>query len=317
MTQLTPRLEPYPPSLRAAKIGAKQGNELFLTIKTRNCSWGGCTFCGLGKLDGEHPVPLSMPEAIAQWHSFYINFLDSKNDPEKVLKLSVIGMTDSLLNPRTIQPDALKAILEVSSRYLPNVREVGVESRADMADPSALERASAQIESGFGEVSRELAIGIETADEAFRNKSLNKGITDACIEQVCRKLSEINWKLRGYFIYNLPGVLDRVDALKSAVDFMARVRDKTSAETSIYVIPGYAPQELKDNEFFKSFMEASDASTLSDLKQAAVYANERMIKLEIDSCSVDRAATGAGAMGSNLPAALDRYNLTLNPEELK
>ena len=177
-------------------------------------------------------------------------------------------MTDSLLNPKTVEPSALIQIAKSIPKFLPNIIEASIESRADMAGSRALETATAF----FDELSRalkvpaltkEVAIGIETAREEIRNRA-GKGISNKQIEDLARALGQLGWNLRGYFIYNLLERDDNFGALKRAVDFMARLREKTKVNPSILILRGYSPEGLQNTGLFKGFKDVPDKVALKD-----------------------------------------------------
>jgi hypothetical protein len=224
-------------------------------------------------------------------------------------------MTDSMLNPKTIEPDALKKIIEVSHNLLPNITEISIESWADMVKAPVLEELQVFLTNLFGmNIVREIATGIETASEEIRNR-VGKGISDKQIEDLARTLVRLGWKLRGYFIYNLLERDDNVGALKRAVDFMARLRDKTKVELSILVLRGYQPKVVENTKLFKGFKDVSDEMALDELREGANYAKNK-VEFWIDSVSLDQKLTGAKELSYEYADALIRYNQTSDPEML-
>lgn len=311
----------YPPSIRPALIGGKQGAELFVTLGTKNCDYrkktGGCKFCGLNMLDGDLP-PLSGSEAKTQMDVFFKSLPESERG--KILKVSLISMSDSLLNSKTIEPDALIQIAKAIPKFLSNVVEASIETRADMAGRQALGAATAFFDElskalGVPALAKEIAIGIESASQRIR-ESVNKGISDMQIEALARKLGQLGMNLKGYFIYNLLERDDNVGALKRAVDFMARLKAKTKVSPSILVLRGYAPEGKQNTTLFKGFADVPDKVALNELRAAAIYAKEKGVKFEIDSTSEDQNATNAGMLSLAYTSSLARYNLTFDPGEL-
>jgi uncharacterized Fe-S cluster-containing MiaB family protein len=316
MEQSSLRAKNYPPSVRPARINSTQGAELFMTVRTRNCSYGKCDFCGLKLLDGKAPAPLGVFEAGEQMKNFFADFRRSGENPKSILKASAIGMTDSLLNPKTIKPEALKEVFRIARTQLPKVKEVSVESRLDMVSAPALESLKYFFSDVFGSgATRELDAGVETANERVRN-GVGKGISDKLIYDVSRTLAEIEWNFRAYFIYNLLERENNRGSLISAVDFMARLRDETKVNPSILILRGYVPEGFEKRELFRGFSEVKDEIALSELRAAAIHAKQQGIKFEIDSTSEDQSASGAGVLSREYTAALVKYNLTLDPDNL-
>ena len=342
----------YPPSVRPALIMKKEGAELFITLGTRNCSYrkktGGCRFCGLSVLDGEHPA-LLVSEAKKQMNDFFEKLPESERS--KILKVSLIGMTDSLLNPKTVEPNALIEIAGFISKFLPNVVEASIETRADIIGKRAVETARAFFDKlseslKLPDLAKEIAVGIETASQKIRD-SANKGISDKQIEKLAAKLRQLGWNLKGYFMYNVLERDDNVGALKRAIDFMADLNQKTGITPSILILRGYAPEEYKIKGFrgfllrnfefigrfqflvrlllphasesqklFMNFKDVPDKVALRELREAAVYAKQKGVKVEIDSTSEDQEAAKADLLSPAYTSALVRYNLTFNPDEL-
>jgi hypothetical protein len=291
---------------------------LFFTLGTTNCSRATsgkqCKFCGLNKLDGEHP-PLSVPEAKAQMKAFFEKLPESERS--KILKFSLIGMTDSLTNPRTIEPPALIQIAKDVPKFLPNILEASIESRADMVRIPLAQEFFSELSRALGlpDLVKEIASGIEAASEAVRD-SMNKGISDRQIGELAKKLAQAGYNFRGYFIYDMLERNDNLGALKRAVDFMADLVTKTKVSASILILRGYIPEGKQDEELFRGFAPLPDKTALADLKAAATYAKEKGVKFEIDSTSEDQGAAGAEVLGKEYTAALARYNLSFNPNKL-
>lgn len=321
MTTLRENRNFYPPSIRPALVRGKEGAELFVTIGTRNCSYrkktGGCKFCGLSLLDGDL-LPLSISEAKKQMEVFFKELPESER--RGILKVSLISMSDSLLNPKTIRPSALIEIANIIPKFLPNVVEASIETRADMAGKQALNVAR----KFFDELSKglkisgligEIAVGIESARQEIRD-SVNKGISDIRIEKLATSLGQLGVNLRGYFIYNLLERNDNVGELLRAVYFMARLREKTGVNPSILILRGYVPDGYRNAKFFKGFTDVPDETALEELRMPAKYAQKKGVKFEIDSTSEDQSATGADTLSQKYTSALKNYNLTFKPGKL-
>ena len=229
-------------------------------------------------------------------------------------------MSDSLLNPMTIEERALRIAMETAVRAFPNVSCLSVESRADMLHSDYLNRLWDFMQNEFGNgVSGEVAVGVETASEYNRNL-LGKGISDAVLVSASRVLSDTMWSMRGSLIYALfeHEPLARVLALKNGIDLMAGLGERMRTYTSILLLRGYVPEDMASSNLFRDFVEVPDEVVLRELREAALHAKRRKLHFEIDSTTADQEAVRAtlGIMSPEYRAALDRYNQSLDPREL-
>ncbi len=319
----------YPPSLRPTLVRGSPGLELFATLKTKNCSRadGGkaCDFCGLGLLDGNPGSPLGVTDVESQVQSLLRDLIDQGVDPKTVLRLSLIGMTDSLLSKKTIHPAALLKAMERLHEALPAVSEISIETRADMVARFRLLSVGLEIDRVFGKTSsRGIVCGIESHNEAVR-LSTGKGITDSHILRAASLAASTGFDFRGWFTYNLleREPEPRARAIVGAVDFMADVATRTGADVSILVLRGYVPAGLEGTPRFRGFQEVDDRTAIHELRAAAERGIAKKVRFEVDSTCEDQDAAGAVmAEGTNVKspayiAALVRYNQSLDPEKLR
>ncbi len=316
------RNEPHEVSFRPALVRGKKSGELFITLKTRNCPWGRCLFCGLGKTDGEKP-PLMHEEAAAQARRSIDSFVKEGGKPDQVGKVSIITNSDSVFNPLTVSPEALPVMLEIIGKELPALSAIEFESRAEFIRAGALLELSQHMGGIFGgaQIARSICVGIESPHESVRN-AIRKGLPDSLLFKAAGEAEKANLGLRGYFIYNLiePEGVGRAQNLIAAVDLMANLAATAPGlpSVSILVIRGYVPGEFAATPLFLRFAEVPDAVALRELQQAAVYAKTQGVRFEVDSTTADQQnAASLTFMSPSYIAALVRYNTTLNPEQLK
>ncbi|VVC03784.1 Uncharacterised protein [Candidatus Bilamarchaeum dharawalense] len=319
----------YPPSIRPALVRRQTGVELFVTLKTRNCSRaeknGRCDFCGLGLLDGNSGSPLHVSEAETQIYGMLEDLRKQGVNPQTILKLSLISMSDSLLNPKTIQPAALYRTLELLRHAFSGILEVSIESRADMIEAKGLIEVGQEITRLFGiDSRRQIACGIETADEDVR-LSTGKGITNLHIYEAATILGQEGFGLRGYFIYNMfeHTLPTRRLALMEAINFMVDITASAGVQPSILILRGYVPADKQDHPRFRKFSEVSDEIALRDLRLAAVHAKSRRLTLEVDTTVEDQQSAsaileaGVNILSPRYINALRAYNLSFDPNCLR
>jgi len=193
-------------------------------------------------------------------------------------------------------------VVEISFGYLREVEEVSFESRPEWVNVSVLGQLDDLLSQLYcGKLVREIVLVIETHDEARR---------------LGKTLAELNWKLRAYFMYNMLRRDQNRQELIGNVEFMARLRDKTGVSPSILILRGYVPEGMERMPIFQGFNEVPDEVALSELRIAAVRARELGVRFEIDSTSEDQGAVGADVLSPRYTDALERYNCSLNPDDL-
>lgn len=312
------RKEPHPVSSRPALIGGRESREVFVTLRTRNCAWGRCKFCGLGQLDGDKP-PLLFEEAAAQIRGSLRSFVKQGGDLRNVGKVSLIANSEGLLSPRIIGDFALVRILEIIREKIPEIAEIGIENRADMFDPKRLTEIGSYLDRLFANppLVREVVMGIESPYEHTRREA-RKGISNNDLFRAFDWLSRTGWNLRGYFIHNLFEHTsdDRVKSLLDTVEFMSQVQKEYGMGASILMLTGYVPMHLSATPLFAGFTELPPEISLAELRQAALAAREKRVRFEIDTTTADQENTGAQSMNSAYVRAVIRYNTTLDPEQL-
>lgn len=314
------RTQNYNVSVRPAQINGKAGSELWVTLRTRRCRHreknGGCKFCGLGELDHAFKTPLSLEEARLQITNFFLELLRIGKNPEEILKVSYISMANSVLDPKVVDPEALKAIIEITHGYLRNIKEISFESRLEWVNSTILNKLEILIYQVFrrGLVS-EIAVGVETYSETRRIKS-GKEITDKMIYKLSEILAEREWKLRGYFMYNMLMRDDNLKELLEDVEFMAHLRNKTGVQPAMLILRGYVPAGMERKHIFKDFKEVPDKVVLDHLQKAAMLAKKLNILFEVDPTTQDRSAVGAGVLSVPYKKAVKEYNSTLDPANL-
>ncbi len=317
--QPAPRNEAHKVSFRPARIQDRESGELFITLNTRNCPWGKCLFCGLGKTDGGGK-PLRYDEAAAQLRGSISSFVKAGGDLKRVGRVSLVSNSDSVLNPETVRRKALLGMLDIIHETLPEVAELVFESRAESIKTRTLAQVSRRIDTLFGtDTGRSVAIGVESPYARVR-RTIRKGLPDSLLFKAAGNAAEAGFGFRGYFIYNLlePEGTGRVTNLIDAVDMMARLADETGPKTSMFVIRGYVPERLAATLLLQRFTEVSDGVALTELQHIATYAKEKGVLFEVDSTTEDQEnAASLTVMSPAYIAALVRYNTSMDPQHLK
>jgi uncharacterized Fe-S cluster-containing MiaB family protein len=330
--QPAPRNEAHKVSFRPARINGRESGELFITLKTRNCSWGKCLFCGLGKTDGDGK-PLLYSEAAAQLNGSIRSFTDKGGDLKRVGMVSLITNSDSVFNTETVRRKALLGMLGIIREKLPAVAELVFESRAQFIKTAILAQVKSRIDDLFGTdvVAKTVAVGIESPYDSVRRK-IRKGLPDSKLTEAAENAAEAGFGFRGYFIYNLiePKGESRVNNLMDAVDLMTYLADrkamdpmrrdgeKVGPKPSLLVVRGYVPERLAATPLLRRFGEVPDAIALAELQRVADYAKLSRVRFEVDSTTEDQQMTASmTVMSPAYRAALVKYNTTMDPLQLR
>jgi len=311
-----PRNVAHKVSFRPALVNGRDSGELFITLRTRDCPWGKCLFCGLNRIDGDNK-PLLYDEAVAQVRDSIKSYEFKRGDCRKVGMVSLITNSDSVFNPETVEKLSLLGMAaEIGG--LPAVTELIFESRAEYLTSEALGWIRGRI-AVFTSASLSVAVGIESPYEEVRKKN-HKGLPSSLLFKAAKNAAGAGFGLRGYFVYNLlePLGRTRLRNLEDSVGLMAQIASETGARTSMLVLRGYVPEKLAGTPLFRNFREVPDREALLDLQAAAAFAKANDVRFEVDSTTEDQENTGSRTwMSPAYRAALVRYNTTMDPLQLK
>ena len=165
-----------------ARVNGVPGHRLMVVLAAPGCHWasrsGGCTNCSCPTFFGvDEPVDQASYER--QLHGALAT-MPADHDGPVQLDLYVSG---SFFCVEEVDPGAQEALLRRGAAA-PGVRRIVVETRPEHVDEVAIERARRAV----GDVPLEVAIGLETADDAIRLERIRKGFTWAHFERAVRIL---------------------------------------------------------------------------------------------------------------------------------
>jgi radical SAM enzyme (TIGR01210 family) len=168
-------------------VDGKIADALVVILRSRGCYWArqsGCLMCGYNNdcTDG-----VTADNLITQFGK-----AREKHAGQDYIKIYTSG---SFLDPREVEPTARDRILEMAGA---RASKLLVESRPEFVNPEALKSASAFVKH------LEIAIGLETADDALRARSVNKGFLFRDFERACKAASESEATIRTYLLLKPP-----------------------------------------------------------------------------------------------------------------
>lgn len=183
-----------------------------LELPGAGCEWykktGGCTMCGFNQAAGKynfggklHPHLVFM--AIFLWAYRRVR----KARPEQL----VIYNGGSFLNDREIPLKTQLAILRFAQLH-PTLKKIMVETRAEFI---TREKLYAYYEA-TGKKKLEIAIGLESANDAVRNGCLKKGLAKKTFETAVQLCRQFGFETLAY-VFLKPDCLSETEAIADAV----------------------------------------------------------------------------------------------------
>ena len=184
-----------------------------LELPGAGCEWykktGGCTMCAFNQSTQKYTFGGRLfPHFIFMLIFYYAYWLVKKQNPE----LLVIYNGGSFLSDKEIPKKTQLAILKFAAKH-PTIKKVLIESRADLVSPEKF----GDYAEAIGGKDLEIALGLESADNAVRNSCLRKGLTKETFEQAVRNCHKYGFKAFAY-VYLKPHCLSEEEAVEDAID---------------------------------------------------------------------------------------------------
>lgn len=186
-------------------LGRDAVDALVVILRSRGCYWSkqsGCLMCGY---NNDCLESVTAQDLAAQFEKAM-----EKHAGQPYIKIYTSG---SFLDPGEVEPTARDRILELVGE---RARKVLIESRPEFVS-------SRNLESIMGTVKEvEIAIGLETADDHIRARSVNKGFGFADFERACGAASDAGAEIRTYllmkppFISEAKAISDTVESIRKA-----------------------------------------------------------------------------------------------------
>lgn len=177
-------------------------SEGVLILKSGVCGWGGCMFCGYGRIHGHPPTY----ENLRREFDLFFGGLNASVDVVKVFG------SGSFFDERQVPARARKYFIKKCREK--RVRSVTVESRPEYITENRLAE--------FGGLGLTVALGLESADDVVLGR-VNKGFRLEDYERAADTIKSVGAKVRTYLLVNIPGVGGR--KLDESVEFALKHSD--------------------------------------------------------------------------------------------
>ncbi|MEA3229381.1 MAG: radical SAM protein, partial [archaeon] len=182
----------------------RTGKSKTFIIKSGQCSWGKCIFCGYGKIKGYEPALENIKNDLDKF------FAALEND---ITQVKIFG-SGSFLDEKQFPQKSRIYFLELCRKH--KIKDVLFESRPEYITDKTLQ--------DFKEFNFTVAIGLEVADNEILKK-LKKGT----IKENCQKAAETvhknGGKVRTYLLVNPPYIKDIKKSLEESVTFALKHSD--------------------------------------------------------------------------------------------
>jgi len=202
------------------------GNEvipaLTLILKSGGCGWNRCLMCGY-----RHFRYASDEASIAERIRGQLRWVEERFSGQEfgMVKIFTSG---SLLDPGEV-PTGVRGEILASFRG----KAVIVETRPEFVTGDAVDECMEALGSGSGRVSFMVAIGLETSDDAIREKCMNKGFSFDDFLRASRAARQAGAGVKTYLLMKPPYLTER-----EAIDDVVRsVRDVRSHADAISLNP--------------------------------------------------------------------------------
>lgn len=192
------------------------GRSIFIVLPTPGCAWalagsGGCSMCSY---IADSPLQnVSSQELVEIFKEQFQRQTEKQEiDGPTAIKIFVSG---SFLNNEEIPKDAMKEIFRIINDC-DDIEEVVVESRPEYVSEDTIRECCELIPNKIFEV----AIGLESADDAIRLKRINKGFTRKDFENTIKVInslkSKFNVRSKVYLLVK-PILTSEKDAIDDAI----------------------------------------------------------------------------------------------------
>ncbi|KYK28969.1 MAG: hypothetical protein AYK23_01790 [Candidatus Proteinoplasmatales archaeon SG8-5] len=197
-------------------LNGEKVDALVVILRSKGCSWSnrsGCLMCGYNN-DCD---PSVTPEDLARQFEHAMD----KHEGQPYLKIYTSG---SFFDPEEVDFESRDSILESAGG---KVEHILVESRPEFVSKETLDAALNSVKS------LEVAIGLETADDAVRGKCINKGFSFAGYAGAVKVLNDNGIMVRTYLLLKPPFLTER----KAIADVQESIEKVSEMTQTISVNP--------------------------------------------------------------------------------
>ncbi len=193
-------------------IDNKPSDAFVIIFRTKGCSWSiksGCTMCGY--------FNDSLWENLTQ-EDIFIQFEKAmdKYNGEKIVKIFNSG---SFFDDKEIKS---KTRIKIINELIKKVDKISVESRPEYITNEKL----AEIYDITTPKNFEIGIGLETANDFIREKSINKGFNFNHYHDAAKKIKKYDFKIKTYLLLK-PPFLTEEEAINDNIETVEKIKSIT------------------------------------------------------------------------------------------
>ena len=287
-------------------IEGKIGTGLSLVLETQGCMWarsksGGCTMCGYVS---EYIEGKATKEKILNQFTKAIKKMEQKNPPY-IVKIYTSG---SFLDPHEVPRDARLVLLHELSG-MENVKEIVLESRPEFVRRQILE----EIKEIIPNKNIEIAIGLESSNEAIRVHSINKGFTNKLYEKAVHLSRDLGFGVRTYILFK-PLFISELEAIEdaiSSIDYAIKIGSTTISINPMNIQSGTLVEKIWKNGSYRSPWLWS---VIEVLRRTSHYRTKVRFDCDPTAAGKERGAHNCGKCDSEALNAIRNYSLYQNPK---
>ncbi|MCE7741266.1 MAG: archaeosine biosynthesis radical SAM protein RaSEA [Candidatus Heimdallarchaeota archaeon] len=284
------------------------GKALVLILPTRGCSWalsksGGCSICGY-----IYDNPLQ-PDYDIMLHSFK-EILTQKI--EKDLKYSLKLFTSgSFLDTREVPLEIQKEMMKEAAKY-DQIEEIVLESRPEYVTESVLDNIAEHIE-----ISKiEIAIGLESANNAILQNSINKGFFWEDFVKATNRIKDKGARVKAYLLFK-PPFISEFDSINDILESVSKVADlgvNTVSINAMSIHRGTFLSQLFEKQLYRTPWLWSLLHLCQEIKQK--FPDMRLI-CDVVAGGSERGAHNCGECDKEIISILKKFVLNQDSSALK
>jgi hypothetical protein len=197
---MVPVAEEKPPACWTGKdrIRGEVLRSLTVIFRTGGCAWNRCLMCGYRSVRMEGTPGELSARVVAQ-----LRWVQQHHDPASY-DLAKIYTSGSFLDPCEVPPAARDAVGDAFRGKV-----VIAETRPEFVTRDVLEEFMARVDDGSRAVPCYTAIGLETTDDAIREKCIRKGFTFTEYQQAARTARDAGAGVKAYLLLKPPFLTER------------------------------------------------------------------------------------------------------------
>jgi radical SAM enzyme (TIGR01210 family) len=281
-------------------IEDKPVDAFVIIFRTKGCSWSiksGCTMCGyfndsLWKNLNHEDILLQFEKAMEKYNG------------EKIVKIFNSG---SFFDDKEIKS---KTRISILNDLIKKVDKISVESRPEYITNEKLE----EIYDIITPKNFEIGVGLETANDLIREKSINKGFKFSQYQEAANKIKKYGFKIKTYLLLK-PPFLTEEEAIFDNIETIKKVR-------SITDIVSLNPTNIQRNTYVEYLWKRNQYtppwlwSVMQVLIKSKRIMGKKRIKCDIVGGGSYRGPHNCGKCDSEIISNISNFSINQNIELL-